>query len=180
VSEDPILEHRKLEGNLEYETALDTLFARPGRKLRIFERQLGATYNAPERHDLLRRFLLASRTRTIQIVLHDPSNLQRDCPRLINLLRQFSPAVTIHETEPQAKRVYDPFAVMDERDYVHRFHYDDSRGLLGLDDPHEAHGFVQGSTDSGELSGPRGRGPRLGHRPGSGGSARLEPIWHAD
>src|SRR5206468_4004750 len=98
VSEDLVPEHRKLEGNLEYETALDTLFARHGRKLRIFERQLGAGYNATERHDLLRHFLLASRTRTIQIVLHDPSNLQRDCPRLINLLRQFSHAVTIHAT----------------------------------------------------------------------------------
>ena len=162
MSEDPIPEHRTLEGNLEYETALGTLFARPGRKLRIFERQLGAAYNAPERHDQLRRFLLASRTRTIQIVLHDPSNLQRDCPRLINLLRQFSHAVTIHETEPQAKRVYDPFAVMDDRDYVHRFHYDDSRGLLGLDDPHEARVFVQRFDELWEASAPTVSGTTLG------------------
>jgi hypothetical protein len=102
VSEDSAPEHRKLEGNLEYEQALDTVFARPGRKLRIFDRLLGTAYNGATRYDLLRRFLLASRTRTIQIVLHDTSNLQRDCPRLINLLREFSHAVTIHETEPQA------------------------------------------------------------------------------
>jgi len=162
VSEDPAPEHRKLEGNLEYEQALDTLFARPGRKLRIFDRLLGAAYNAAGRHDLLRRFLLASRTRTIQIVLHDTSNLQRDCPRLINLLREFSHAVTIHETEPQAKGVYDPFAVMDESDYVHRFHYDDTRGLLALDDPHEAHGFVQRFEELWEASSPAISGTTLG------------------
>ncbi len=162
MSEDPVPEHRKLEGNLEYETALDTLFTRPGRKLRVFERQLGPAYNSPGRYDALRRFLLASRTRTIQIVLHDASNLQRDCPRLINLLRQFSHAVTIHETEPQAKGVYDPFAVMDDRDYVHRFHYDDARGLLGLDDPHEARAFVQRFEELWEASAPTASGTTLG------------------
>ena len=47
MSEDLSPEHRKLEGNREYEAALDALFARPGRKLRIFERQLGAAYNGP-------------------------------------------------------------------------------------------------------------------------------------
>ena len=162
MGEDPAPEHRRLEGNLEYETALDTLFARSGRKLRIFERQLGPAYNTPERYDLLRRFLLASRTRTIQIALHDASNLQRDGPRLINLLRQFSHAVTIHETEPQAKRVYDPFTVMDERDYVHRFHYDDSRGVLGLDDPHEARGLVLRFEELWEASAPAASGTTLG------------------
>ncbi len=162
MSEDPVPEHRKLEGSLECDKALDTLFERQGRKLRIFERQLGAAYNSPERHDLLRRFLLASRVRTIQIVLHDASNLQRDCPRLINLLRQFSHAVSIQETEPQAKGVYDPFAVMDDRDYVHRFHYDDSRGLLGLDDPHEARGFVQRFEELWDASAPAASGTTLG------------------
>ena len=50
-------------------------------------------------------------------------------------MRRFSHAVAIHETEPHAKGVYDPFAMADERDHLHRFHYDDSRALLVLDDP---------------------------------------------
>lgn len=162
MSEDPTPEHRRLEGNLEYEQALDALFARPGRKLMIFDRLLGTAYNSTARYDLLRRFLLASRARTIQIVLHDTSNLERDCPRLVNLLRDFSHAVTIQQTEPQAKGVYDPFAVMDERDYVHRFHYDDTRGLLGFDDPHEARGFVQRFEELWEASTPASSGTTLG------------------
>ena len=155
-------EHRRLETNAELEEALDTLFARAGHRLRIFDRQLGAGYNSPRRYDLLRAFLLASRTHVIQIALHDASNLQRDCPRLINLLRQFSQAVTINETEPQAKGVYDPFVVLDERDYVHRFHYDSTRGLLGLDDAHEARGFVQRFEEIWEASSPAVSATTLG------------------
>ena len=162
MSQDIAPEHRKLEGNAAHEDALDILFARPGRQLRIFDRQLGAGYNSAQRHDLLRHFLLASRSNRIQIVLHDASNLERDCPRLINLLRQFSYAVAIHETEPQAKGVYDPFAVLDERDYVHRFHYDDARGLLALDDPHEARGLVQRFGEIWEASSPAVSGTTLG------------------
>lgn len=145
---------RKLAGNAQYNDALDTLFGRPGRKLRIFDRQLGSGYVGVRRQELLRQFLLASRSNRIQIVVHDAGNLQRDCPRLVLLLRQFADAININETEPQAKGVYDPFAVMDERDYVHRFHYDDSRGLLGLDDLQGAHGFVQRFEEIWEASAP--------------------------
>ncbi|HTS52965.1 MAG TPA: hypothetical protein VMH26_06800 [Burkholderiales bacterium] len=162
MSQDIAPEHRKLEGNVAHEEALDILFARPGRQLRIFDRQLSTGYNSAQRYDLLRHFLLASRSNRIQIVLHDTSDLQRDCPRLINLLRQFSYAVAIQETEPQAKGVYDPFAVLDERDYVHRFHYDDTRGLLGLDDPHEARGFVQRFEEIWEASSPAVSATTLG------------------
>jgi hypothetical protein len=162
VSEEIQTQQRRLEGNAEYEAALDTLFSRPGRTLRIFDRQLGTGYAGAHRHELMRHFLLASRSNRIQIVLHNVSNLQRDCSRLMLLLRQFSHAVSINETEPHAKRVYDPFVVLDQRDYVHRFHYDDSRGLLGLDDPHNAHGFVQRFEEIWEASSPAVSGTTLG------------------
>jgi len=141
--EAPQPQHQKLSGNAEYESAIDTLLERPQRTLRIFDRQLGTGYNRIKRHDLLRSFLLRSRTNRLYIVVHDASGLVRDCPRVINLLRQFPDAIAINETEPQAKGVYDPFALADERDYVHRFHYDDSRGLLALDDPQGALGLSE-------------------------------------
>ena len=155
-------ERRKLEGVVEYEDALDTLFARTGRRLRIFDHQLGKRYNTVRRSELLRRFLLASRTHRIEIVLHDAGRLQRDLPRLILLLRQFSHAISIHETEPQAKGVYDAFAVMDERDYVHRFHYNGARALLALDDPDAAHTFVQRFAEIWEASAPAASATTLG------------------
>jgi len=155
-------EQRKIDGRHEYEAALDELLARPGRRLRIFDQQLGRGYNSLHRHDALRRLLLAGRAARVQIVVHDASNLQRDCPRLVNLLRQFSHALSIHETTADAKGVYDPFAVLDERDYVHRFHYNDTRGLFAFDDPLEALSFVQRFEELWEASETAVSGTTLG------------------
>jgi hypothetical protein len=151
-----------IDGNQEYEAALDTLFSQSGRTLRIFDRALSSAYNAPHRHDLLRSFLLANRAARIQIVVHDTSRLARDCPRLMTLLRSFSHAIGFNETELEAKGVYDPFAVIDERHYVHRFHYDGPRGVLALHDVQGAHGFVQRFAEIWEASAPAVSGTTLG------------------
>jgi hypothetical protein len=152
----------KLTGMTAYEAALDRLLARPQRHLRIFDRQLGKSFIALARHELLRSFLMRSRANRIQIVVHDAGNLARDCPRLINLLRQFSHALAIHETEPHAKRVYDPFALADERDHLHRFHYEDSRALLALDDPAGTQPFLDRFQELWEASGPAASATTLG------------------
>ena len=154
--------HEKLSGIAEYEAALDRLLQRPQRLLRIFDRQLSRRFDALERQGLLRSFLLRSRANRIQVVLHDASNLARDCPRLMSLLRQFSHALAIHETEPHAKGVYDPFALADDRDHLHRFHYEDSRALLALDDPAGTQPFLERFQELWEASGPAASATTLG------------------
>jgi hypothetical protein len=42
--------------------------------------------------------------------------------------------MSIHQTLPAARRVYDPFAVADDTVFVHRFHYDNVRGTLSVGD----------------------------------------------
>src|ERR1044072_5664565 len=96
------LQQRDLDGDTDYQSALDTLFAQSGSTLRIFDRSLSAAYNSQSRHDALRAFLLAKRSACIQIVLHDASNFVRDCPRLVNLLRNFSHSIAVHETLAEA------------------------------------------------------------------------------
>ena len=154
--------HEKLTGVQAYEAALDRLLARPQRLLRVFDRQFGRNWNTVVRHDLLRCFLLGGRANRIQIVLHDASNLVRDCPRLMLLLRQFSHAVTIHETEPHARHVHDPFALADDRDHLHRFHYDDARSLLALDDPNGTRVLADRFVELWEASGPTAAATTLG------------------
>ena len=156
------LEHRDIQGNAEFEDALDCLLARPGRALRIFDRQLGGGYNGVRRIQLLRDFLLANRNNRIQIVLHDTSNLQRDCPRFMELLRLFSHAISINETDPEAKGVHDPFCIMDVRDYVHRFHHDGPRGVLGLDDLATAQLLAQRFEEIWQASSPAASATTLG------------------
>ena len=147
-------QHRTLDGIQDYEAAIDVVLARPQRTLRIFDRQLSASYNSLHRHELLRAFLLRSRANRLYVVVHDAGNLARDCPRILSLLRQFSHAVTVHETEGQGKRACDPIALADERDYLHRFHYDQPRALLALDDAHGAHGLLERFQEIWEASVP--------------------------
>jgi hypothetical protein len=130
--------------------------------LRIFDRQLGASFNSAARSDLLRAFFLRSRSNRLYIVVHDTAQLARDCPRLLSLVRQFSHAIAIHETEPQAKRVYDPFAIADEQDYLHRFHHDDTRALLALEDAHGAQTLLKRFAEIWEASVPAVSATTLG------------------
>jgi hypothetical protein len=125
---------RMLEGAIACEQALDELIANAAYTVRIFDKNIGRGFNSPQRYELLRQLLLARRTNRVYIVLHETANIARDCPRLIMLLRQFSHAVSIHQTLPDARRVYDPFAVADDARFVHRFHYDDVRGVATVGD----------------------------------------------
>jgi hypothetical protein len=127
---------------LETRTALDDAIGRvlplARRQVAIFSKTFGTEWNSQERVDLVRRFCLESRRHQLRIVLHDPQPLYRSCPRLLSLLRQFSHVISIHETQEQARNVYDPFVLVDDRHYAHRFHYDGSEGILAIDDPHGA------------------------------------------
>jgi hypothetical protein len=125
---------RKLEGTSEYEQALDDLIANASHTVRIFDRYIGRGFNSPQRFDLLRQFLLARPTNRMFIVVHETSNIARECPRLIMLLKRFSHCIRIHRTMSAARRVYDPFAVADDMRFVHRFHYDDMRGVATIGD----------------------------------------------
>jgi len=125
---------RPFEGRIGYEQALDELIANAAHTIRIFDRNIGRGFNSPQRCDLLRQLLLARRTNRVYLVLHETANIVRDCPRLITLLRQFSQAVSIRQTLPEASRVYDPFAVADDTRFVRRFHYDGWRGIATVGD----------------------------------------------
>jgi hypothetical protein len=102
--------------------------------VRIFDRSIGRGFNSPQRCELLRQLLLANRTNRVYIALHETANIIRDCPRLMLLLKQFSHGVSIYQTLPAARRVYDPFAVADDTRFVHRFHYADIRGVATVGD----------------------------------------------
>jgi hypothetical protein len=155
-------QHTPILGDVEFDTAIDSILAKAAQNIRIFERSLGRAYNSPQRFDSLRRYLLASRRNRLLIVLHDASTMDRNCPRLLQLLKQYSHAVSVHETQASAKGIYDPFVVVDERNFVHRFHYDELRGLMALDDPIEAHSLTERFNEIWEASAPAVSATTLG------------------
>ncbi len=133
MSEQP--RERKLSSVADYQAAMDELLGRPSRNLRIFDRRLDRSFNGTHRYAQLRTFLLADTRNRLRIVLHETANLPRECPRLLELQRQFSHAVAIQETQAEARQVHDPFTIADELDHLHRFHFNQARSVLRLDDP---------------------------------------------
>jgi hypothetical protein len=130
----PNAEYRRFEGLREYEEVIDALIPQTQRFIRVFDRALSRGWTSPQRHEALRQFLLANRLNRLLIVVHDAEPIERDCPRMVDLVRQFSAAVRIHETLTPAKHVYDPFVVFDASHYVHRFHYQYLRAAQGTND----------------------------------------------
>jgi hypothetical protein len=150
----PNAEYRRFEGMREYEALIDQMIPRTLRTIRVFDRSLARGYNTPERYELLRQFLLASRVNRVMIALHDMSRIERECPRMLTLLQQFSYAVSIRETLQPAKLVYDPFVIFDASHYLHRFHYDHLRAAQGTNDVLGAQQLIDRFTEIWEACGP--------------------------
>lgn len=154
MADNAVPQHTPILGNTEYETALDTILGMAQNTIRIFDRTLGPEYNSSRRFELLREFLLANRRNRLLMVVHDPQAIDRNCPRILNLLRTHSHTINIHETHSKAKSVYDPFAIVDDQCFVHRFHFDEMRGLLALGDPIGTHSLTERFDEIWEASSP--------------------------
>ncbi|MEO5699262.1 MAG: hypothetical protein ABIS17_06050 [Casimicrobiaceae bacterium] len=95
-------------------------------------------WNTPARTDALVRLLRRSAEARVQIIVHDTRHLESNCPRLVRLLRQWSEVVTIYRTGPAARAASDPLVIVDECDFLHRFHATQPRASLALDAPAQA------------------------------------------
>jgi hypothetical protein len=105
----------------EYLDAFDALLANARRELRIFDPDCAQLeLDAPERSAMLRRFLLASRDNRLFVAVHDPEHLKRGCPRMLDIVRDFSFAIAIHQTEGEAARVQDCFVLADIEHFLRR------------------------------------------------------------
>lgn len=162
MRETPLPEHTPLTGIAEFESASDRLILRAQRELRVFDTTLGNGFNSAARFEALRAFLLASRRNRMRIVVHEPGRIDRNCPRMLQLLRGFSHAISINETHPQAKLIYDPFTIVDDRHFVRRFHFDEMRGLCAIDDPIETRALIDRFEEIWEASSPAVSGTTLG------------------
>lgn len=145
IIEQPVIE--PINGNADLSLAIDEIIVAATRRIAIFDRDLSAGgYNSAQRFNRLKIFLLSNRRNRIDIALHKSDNLERDCTRMMILLRQFPDAINIHHTLPEAKRVQDGFAIVDEMHYVHRFHFDHPRAQLAFNDESGA-GLLQRRFD---------------------------------
>ena len=122
-----------------FQSAVERLLAQPGRELRIFDPDgTSLRLNDPARIALLERFLSASRTRRIYMVIHETDHVMRQCPRLLGLLARFSHMVQINRTHEHIRELQDAFLVLDSQHYVRRSVAAFYRGAAGFGDEVEA------------------------------------------
>ena len=135
-------EYQRFESEGEFNAAFDRFLEQSGREMRVFDSDLRALrLNSPERVAQLERFLRASRTRRIYIVVHDSEYLTRFCPRMMELLKLFAHAIQINRTHEEIRHMQDAFLVLDAQHYLRRPVADSFRGALGLYDETEALGM---------------------------------------
>lgn len=159
----PATEYRKLEGPREYEEAINTVISHARHSLRIFDNDLrNEGYNSQERFELLQNFLLRNRANQLTLVLHDTAYLTNECPRMMNLLRQFSHAIGILRTTEEARGATDPFIIADDEHFLHRFHYDHPRAALTLNDKEGALDLIRRFNEIVEASEPAAPPTTLG------------------
>jgi hypothetical protein len=125
----------------EYREALERLAALAQRELRIFDPDLSdLEINTQQKCERLRAFLLRGRNNRLYIAVHDTGHIRSYCPRLLNLLRQHSDRVFIHQTQGDAARVQDCLVLADKLHFVRRPVYAQPRGTLTLNDDKESQG----------------------------------------
>jgi hypothetical protein len=130
--------YERFETNEGFQGTVDRLLEQPGRELRVFDPDGAALrFNDPARTERLERFLLASRTRRVYLVVHSTDHLTRQCPRLLSLLRRFSHAMQINRTHEEIREVQDAFLLLDSVHYVRRPVAALFRGSMGLGDENE-------------------------------------------
>ena len=156
-------DYRMLSGIAESQAAIAEVVGTARRVLRIFDITLANRgFNSPARAEQLRQFLVAGRAHRIMIALHDTDPLERDCPRLIMLLRQFPMSIEIHRTLAQARNASDPFVVADDHSVWHQMHHEQPRAIVALHSPADAMPIAQRFDELWDLSEPAVSATKLG------------------
>lgn len=155
--------YRALTSLAESQSAIDEVIATARTRLRLFDMSLtGRGFNAPARIERIREFLVAGRAHHLRVALHDTETLERDCPRLLALLRQFPMSIEIHRTVGQARRAMDPFVLADDHSVWRQMHHEQPRAIVALHSPPDAVPIGQRFDEIWELSEPCALGRVLG------------------
>jgi len=128
--------YRVLESVAEQAQAIDALLALARVSVRVFDTDLSQSgWATALRANLVGDFLRRSRNARLQMIVHDTRHLESACPRLLALLRRYSAAITIYRTGPAARTAADPLLIVDDRHFLHRFHHEQPRSALAIEQP---------------------------------------------
>jgi hypothetical protein len=144
-----------LTSEAEYRQACDTILGRADYEILIFDRDLAALrLEEKARLEALANFIQMDGLRRIRVVLHDPDPVARNLPRLMQFIARFSHAVEVRQSPDNLRHLADTHVLADEGHGVRRFHVDQPRSALILDDPAYINPWRQRFEELWELSQP--------------------------
>lgn len=144
-----------LTSETEYRQACDTVLALAEREILIFDRDLAPLrLEEKTRVEALENFLHTDGLRRIRVVLHDTEPLRRDAPRLTQLIARFSHVVDVRQSPDNLRQLADTHVLADENHGVRRFHVDQPRSALVVDDRTYIHPWRQRFEELWQLSHP--------------------------
>jgi hypothetical protein len=116
--------------------AIDELIGLARQSLRVFDIDLSQTgWDTAARAANLTAFLRRAPAARFDLIVHDTRWMEGACPRLLNLLRLYSTAITVYTTGPEARIAMDPLVIADGRHFLHRFHIDQPGASLVVENP---------------------------------------------
>jgi hypothetical protein len=135
----PAPRYERLSSIEEQVAAIDTLIDLAKLSIRVFDVDMSRMgWNGPARIDRLTKFLRGAPGARIEIVLHDLSFVASSCPRLLNLFRVYSHAMTIRKSGQDARAAMDPLMIVDGIHFLHRFNIAQPRAALSIGDAEAA------------------------------------------
>lgn len=123
----------------EFRAAFDALLGSTQRQLRLYDHDLGLLeIDHQPRHASLRALCVAGGGRRIELLLDEIHHVARDCPRLMQLVRDFGHVIEIRQADPNMPRPDQAFALADRHGVLVRADKTALHGTLHLDDAHTA------------------------------------------
>ena len=128
------MERLSFDTRAGFQAQLDAVFQRARLSLRMFDPDFASWELGSAHHDALLRSFLRGGGR-LQLVAHSTARLERDAPRFLRLLHDYSHLIECRVTNRSLRHLTDSFCLGDERDIVRRFHCDFFRGEAEFDAP---------------------------------------------
>lgn len=130
--------HHRFDTETAYRESIDTVLREARHNISILDYDLSRMQlESPERSRLLNEFVEARGDRQIFIAVQCLALIETRMPRLVNILKRHPHAVEIRSIPDEFSHLSDCHVLVDAKHGVRRFHANQARGVLILDDAEE-------------------------------------------
>lgn len=128
--------YTELSGNAGYRAAVETVITNSDREILIFDRDLIALWREKTPSLLVvEDFLRRGNDQRLRVVVHDPEPRHRLAPRLTALFSRYEALIELRQSPENLRNLCDGHVIGDRNYGVRRFHLDQPRSALIVNDP---------------------------------------------